>query len=371
MKLCLIYNFAQHYRANIFKLISEEFDCDFVFGNTMGDVKKMDYSLLRGKVSEVKLRSIIRGWTWQSKVIPQLFKKYDSYILLGETRSVSAWMFCLMQRMLFPKKKVYFWTHGWYGKESRLEVLIKKVFLRLPNGGLFLYGNFARNLMIKEGFAPERLYVIHNSLAYDKQVKLRQQTTSSSIYTEHFNNHNYNLFFVGRLTPEKRIDLALKALGILLEQGSKYNLTIIGNGETKKELEEMAETLGLCNNVWFYGACYDERLLCELIYNADLCVSPGNVGLTAIHSMSFGTPVITHNDFSHQGPEFEAIKIGKTGDFFKRNEIDSIVFCINEWFEGHSDKREDVRNACYSEIDNSWNPYVQLDLLKKVLIQNG
>lgn len=370
MKLCLIYNFAQHYRTNIFKLISEEFDCDFVFGDSMGDVKKMDYSLLRGKVSEVKLRSIIRGWTWQSNVISQLFKKYDSYILLGETRSVSAWMFCLLQRILFPKKKVYFWTHGWYGKESRLEVLIKKIFLRLPNGGTFLYGNYARNLMIKEGFDPKKLFVIHNSLAYDKQVILRQQTTKSPIYTEHFNNHNHNLFFVGRLTPEKKIDLALKALKKLLDQGKEYNLIIIGNGETKKELEEMTETLGLGNNVWFYGACYDENKLCELIYNADLCVSPGNVGLTAVHSMTFGTPVITHNDFSHQMPEFEAVKEGKTGDFFKRNDIDSMVFCINEWFEAHSDKREEVRAACYSEIEKNWNPYVQLNLLKKVLTPN-
>ena len=369
MKLCLIYNFAQHYRANIFKLISDEFDCDFVFGDSMGDVKKMDYSLLRGKVTETHTLRI-KGWYWQPMVISQLFKKYDSYILLGETRSVSAWIFCLLQRVFFPKKKVYFWTHGWYGKESRLEVLIKKIFLRLPNGGTFLYGNYARNLMIEEGFDPKKLFVIHNSLAYDKQVILRQQTTKSSIYTEHFNNHNHNLFFVGRLTPEKKIDLALKALKKLLDQGKEYNLIIIGNGETKNELEEMTETLGLGNNVWFYGACYDENKLCELIYNADLCVSPGNVGLTAVHSMTFGTPVITHNDFSHQMPEFEAVKEGKTGDFFKRNDIDSIVSCINEWFEAHSDKREEVRAACYFEIEKNWNPYVQLNLLKKVLTPN-
>lgn len=38
MKLCLIYNLAQHYRANIFKLISEEFDCDFIFGNSSKDI---------------------------------------------------------------------------------------------------------------------------------------------------------------------------------------------------------------------------------------------------------------------------------------------------------------------------------------------
>lgn len=39
-------------------------------------------------------------------------------------------------------------------------------------------------------------------------------------------------------------------------------------------------------NVWFYGSCYDEQTNAELIYNADMCVAPGNVGLTAIHAMT-------------------------------------------------------------------------------------
>lgn len=40
MKLCLIYNFAQHYRTSIFTLMDKEFDMDFLFGNSMGDVKR-------------------------------------------------------------------------------------------------------------------------------------------------------------------------------------------------------------------------------------------------------------------------------------------------------------------------------------------
>lgn len=55
----------------------------------------------------------------------------------------------------------------------------------------------------------------------------------------------------------------------------------------------------------------------ELIYNADLCVAPGNIGLTAMHAMMFGCPCISHNDFSWQMPEFEAIVPYKTGNFLK------------------------------------------------------
>lgn len=54
MKLCLIYNFAQHYRTNIFTLMDQQMDIDFVFGEKYLNVKKMDYSLLKHKVTEVK-----------------------------------------------------------------------------------------------------------------------------------------------------------------------------------------------------------------------------------------------------------------------------------------------------------------------------
>ena len=52
---------------------------------------------------------------------------------------------------------------------------------------------------------------------------------------------------------------------------------------------------------------YDENEIGDLIYNADLCVSPGNVGLTAIHTLTYGTPVLSHANFPNQMPEFEAI----------------------------------------------------------------
>ena len=71
MKLYLIYNFAQHYRTSIFKLIDQEFDCDFVFGDSMGDVKKMDYSLLHGSVKESHTIRFKGGWYYQ-KGIPSL-----------------------------------------------------------------------------------------------------------------------------------------------------------------------------------------------------------------------------------------------------------------------------------------------------------
>lgn len=367
MKLCVIYNYAQHYRTSIFKMISESFDCDFVFGDSMDDVKKLDYNLLKGNVTETHTIRFLGGWYWQKGVVSQLFRDYDKYLILGETRALSTWLFCMLARIFKYKKKVYFWSHGWYGKESFLEKVIKKSLFNLPNGGIFLYGNYARELMIKEGFNPRKLYTIHNSLAYEQQIEIRKTLEPSEVYHEHFGNYNPNLFFIGRLTPIKKLEQALDALAICNKMRNYFNFIFIGDGVELEHLKIKTDELKLSKQVWFYGSCYDEREISTLIYNADLCVAPGNIGLTAMHSLVFGTPCITHNNYPYQMPEFEAIKDGETGTFFKQDNVDDLANKIIKWFETYRNKRSDVRRACMNVIDKEWTPYYQIDVFKKVL----
>lgn len=368
MKLCIIYNFAAHYRQSVFVGMDQTFECDWYFGKTNADIKKMDYALLRGSVSELDNKRLLGG-NWQKGVLKLLRRKdHNTFLVFAQTKDYSTWVLGIMAKLFYPKKKIYFWSHGFYGKESRLERVVKRLLFKLPNGGTFLYGNYARNLMIKEGLNPDKLFVIHNSLSYDEQIAIREQLKSKPVFQEHFNNNYCNLFFVGWLTPVKKLDMILQAMTLLKEKEKYYNLTLIGGGEKRGDLEALAKQLGLEKNVWFYGPCYDEKVLGEMIYNADLCVSPGNVGLTAMHTMVFGTPVLTHDDFPHQMPEFEAIKEGKTGAFFKYGDVNSLAENINHWFEEKANDRNAVREACMEEIDRNWTPEFQLEVLKEHLL---
>ncbi len=366
IKLCYVDNVASHYRKAIYTLMDNEFNCDFIFGESLGDIKQMDTSVLHGKVKKTRIKRFKGKLSWQPGVVGRLFESYDSYILIGDTHSLSTWVFAILSRVIIPYKKTFFWTHGWYGKESKTERILKKFFLRLPNGGVFLYGNYARELMIKEGFNPDKLFVIHNSLDYDNQFKLRMCLKTSRVYRDYFDNDNKNLLFVGRLTPVKHLDMILQAMIICNSQGEKYNMTFIGDGEKREELKNLTKQLGLGKQIWFYGACYDEKKLADFIYNADLCVAPGNVGLTAMHSLVFGTPVITHNNFPYQMPEFESIHTGETGDFFEQGNVDSLSNTISRWFETHTD-RDSIRKSCYREIDEEWTPQFQIEVLKKYM----
>ena len=244
-----------------------------------------------------------------------------------------------------------------------IEKLLKKFYFRLAGGGIFLYGNYARELMIKEGFNPDKLYVIHNSLDYDVQLSIRQSLQEKPIYQEHYGNDNKNIVFIGRLTKVKRFDLLIDAIVALKERGELVNVTFIGDGVERQNMETLVEKKGIRDQVWFYGACYDEKTNAELIYNADLCVSPGNIGLTAMHVLMFGCPAITNDDFNHQMPEFEAIQDGVTGAFFHAGDSTSLAVTISKWFAAHGENREEVRMACYKEIDEQWTPEFQIEIL--------
>lgn len=83
MKLCLIYNYAQHYRTSIFRLIDQEYDCDFFFGDSYLNVKKMDYSLLKGKVTEVPTKHIF-GWLYRPGIQKYLRKDLNAIWCLAK-----------------------------------------------------------------------------------------------------------------------------------------------------------------------------------------------------------------------------------------------------------------------------------------------
>jgi glycosyltransferase involved in cell wall biosynthesis len=171
------------------------------------------------------------------------------------------------------------------------------------------------------------------------------------------------LVFIGRLTATKKLEQILYAVSVLKLRGIETNVLFVGDGPVKNILNSEAINLGLTKNVHFFGSCYDEDTTAKLIYAADVCVSPGEVGLTAIHALSFGTPVITHGNPDFQMPEFEAITHGYNGMLFPMDSVDSLADSIQEWIQSNSD-RAIVRTRCRQVIDSYYNPHHQLSVFQ-------
>ena len=363
-KLCIVMNMAPHYVQESYSLFDRHFDLTWCFGENRSDIKGMDLSLLKD-VRVFPVRTFRRFYSLAGACRLACDRDISTYIILAELHFLTAWTLPRRIRRHNPAAKVFFWAHGWYGTESRAIAWLKKR-LFAPSDGILLYGNYARELMIREGFDASRLHVIHNSLAHSVQVRIRERMRPSAVYQNHFDNRFANLIVIGRLTERKRIPLLFDAMCLLRDRGLDINVTLVGDGPERQHLEKQVATFSLGDRVWFHGACYDEETNAELIYNADICVIPGDVGLTAIHTLTFGTPCITHDDFRHQGPEFESVVPGLTGLFFKHEDAGSLADCIAFWLDGHPD-REAVRSACFSEIDQNWTPEFELNVLQKVV----
>lgn len=367
-KLCCIFNIPSIYREAIYLDLDKTYDCEWYFERESNDIAHFNTKNLK-KCHYLNHGKFIGRFYRMKGLVRLLWKRkdFDAYLMVGAPMCISIWILCILLKIFHPKKKIYFWTHGWYGKETFLERIVKKRFLKLADG-IFLYGNYAKELLIERGFKKEKLYVLHNSLSYNIQLSLRKQNLASNIYRDYFGNDAPVLIFIGRLTKVKKLEMLLDALYILNQRGERYNLVFVGDGSEKESLKFKVETLNLSEQVWFYGSCFDEKKNAELVYNADLCVAPGNIGLTAIHSLMFGCPALTHGDFKYQMPEFEAITPMKTGNFFERNNTNALADSIVDWFHLNYDKREEVRLCCYHEIDSSWNPEYQMSIFRRVIL---
>lgn len=364
-KTLCAFNYGPHYRQAIYAKMGEVLNVDFVFGDKIQtSIKPLDTSRLKSFKGFLK-NKWWRGFYWQKGLLRYFFS-YDTFILTGEIKNASSWVILLLSRVW--GKRAILWTHGWHSPGSALNNEVQKIYFSLAHS-ILTYNERGLKILEEKGIHKDKLFCIYNSLDYDTQIKVRQQLSPTAIYRNHFGNDDPVLCFVGRLQKVKQIDILLHAVAQLQEVGKPVNVVLIGTGEDEAALQALSVQLGITSQLWFYGACYEETELGELIYNAQLCVSPGNVGLTAIHAMMYGTPVASHNNFDQQMPESEAIEEGSTGFFFTQGSSASLAQGIDRWLNQHtsSSSRETIRLNAFNKVDLLFNPYRQLEVLMQVL----
>jgi glycogen(starch) synthase len=104
-----------------------------------------------------------------------------------------------------------------------------------------------------------------------------------------------DLVFVGRLVPEKGVDVLLGALAILSRKGIAPKLAIVGNGPLRSELEMTSRRLGVAGQVEFLGPVVNQPLATLLNQNRILVVpSSWNepFGIVALLGIACGCAVI-------------------------------------------------------------------------------
>ena len=104
-------------------------------------------------------------------------------------------------------------------------------------------------------------------------------------------DNEVSLVCVGRLSREKRPDVAIETLRAVRAAGVAVRLWMVGDGPLRAALE----TLGRDLPVVFTGHLHDRRRLATLLARADVALAPcpyETFGLAALEALACGTPVV-------------------------------------------------------------------------------
>lgn len=364
--VAVIYHMFPHYRLPVMKALDSSTKFRFFF---FGDDR--EYEGIRPAASDdiklffpAKFRTFGRLF-WQTAAVSRAADpKFDAIIFLANPNFVSTWLGAALARL--TGKKVLFWAHGWLKPEVGYKRYLRNLFFQFAHVVL-VYGERAKRLGRESGFPAERIRTIYNSLDYETSRsvlhEIRAGRATECQPRDLFRENRPIIICTARLTPRCELDILLRAAHLLERRSRPVNILLVGDGPSRPGLESLATELG--QNVHFWGACYDESILGQLIFRSDVMVQPGKMGLTVIHSLMYGTPAITHSDMDHQMPEAEAIVSGETGLFFERGKVEDLAAKLEHWLSTQPD-REAIREKCIAEVDRKWNPATQ-----KTLIENA
>jgi len=170
--------------------------------------------------------------------------------------------------------------------------------------------SFNKDIMVKSGLPEEKMYIkpnFINSRNLSKRSRKKQ------------------LIFVGRVSPEKGLDLLLESFTKL--KSNEYELVIIGDGPEKDRLQEKYKNV---NEICWMGHLSHNEVLNEIEQSRGI-IMPSRwyetFGMVVIEAFSVGTPAIGPN---HAGIP-ELIQNGINGYLFNPNDTESLSSVLEEF----------------------------------------
>ena len=255
---------------------------------------------------------------WQQGVIRETAKCRKSVIILeNNLRIISNFVVILINKMIH--NRIILWGHLKGKSKSRILDVIRNYLAGIADA-VILYNQGDAEELVSKGIPRQKMFVAHNTIDTTKIKSLRQANNAFK---------KNSICYLGRLIPDKKVDLLLEALSSLkINHALSVNLEIIGDGPEMARLQKMSRDLGISHLIKFHGAVFSEDLISQAIRCCRASVSPGPIGLSAIHSLAYGLPVIfTPGEFN--GPEAESLKSGYNALHFRADDPASLAQIIN------------------------------------------
>lgn len=213
--------------------------------------------------------------------------------------------FCMILSILF-RRRFFLHGQGGYKKQGFFHAFIYNFSLLLSDGYI-CYSDFSKDILSKITlrFLHNKISVVDNSL-YLPANKIAKVGN--------------DVLFIGRLRPGCGIELLLEAAAL-----ADLKVRVIGSGDSQF-LQKIKHNF---KNFIHYDALFDEKQQFAVAQGCFAGAYGGDAGLSVVHYMAYGLPVIVHDDLhKHMGPEPSYIVHGENGLTFRRGDLQSLVHAL-------------------------------------------
>lgn len=323
--LLIIQPLLASYRKELFEDMTKYFDNVTVFA----DIKPKNGFNSPEKTKFDKYHSPILGNRekvyFQKNILTYVLKEKPSCIFIThDFRSITFWILLHLAKLL--RIPIYGHGQGLYDKPipSRIHNILFKYSIKLLTNYV-CYTKSVKISLLNIGINSSKLSIMDNTIVNQFYIKPSEKKSIN----------NYKLFYLGRLREGSNLEILFKAIKKLQDKGHEFSLELIGDGEKKQYLENLAISLNI--DVVFHGKIYDNQQISEISKKSRYGVYPGDAGLSVVHYMSLSLIPLLHSDLiSHMGPEPSYIINKQNGLTFDRGSVDSLVNVLSENTKDHN-----------------------------------
>ena len=325
-KLFIVQGVIPHYRVTLFNRINRTDKFKKISFFSSKKIKGAPKSNLKNSEFNVINYSVYNFFgIYFSSLFKSIFSlgRNDVVLLEGNFIFLHTWLFLFLSKI--KNFKIVLWTIYRMPNSKQINIHIKHILFRFFDR-ILLYTEKEKKLVPKH--IKKNIYFANNSIDiqnYGNTNFIRRSEDSKLFYKS--GSKKFKLIYIGRLTKKPKLEMVLKYI-----KKTKLNVyfDIIGDGSEKEYLENLTKKLALSNKVNFIGSIYEEKILAKYMSDADIFVYPGSIGLSIFTAFANALPVITHNDFKNQAPEFYILK----------NKYNSITYFVNsqQSFNSNLDK---------------------------------
>ncbi len=205
-----------------------------------------------------------------------------------------------------------------------------------------------RNWILQMGVPEEKVSVIRNGVDVDLFSPASSEREDDYV----------DFVFVGRLSPDKGVDLLLDAFKRYHLENKKTRLTLVGDGILKLLLDGQRNG----DDIHWLGTLPHHQIP-NVLRSADVFVIPqniGGIGMSVLEAMACGLPVIT----TAVGGTKQLVN-ADGGVLVEPNNVEAIVDAMRQLAENERDRKRIGRQA-RKRVEKYYSWSAQIDMIEDV-----